>query len=101
MTGCLLFLPFLPLKILLGGASRDSEDNKRMEGKKTRGPGHCDSEVNDRCTGVNLAGDLCNDCKCLDCNNTLDHLDEVERAKQEILDKNPEGFEPKVRRTLC
>lgn len=39
------------------------------------------------------AGELCNeDCNCCDCKNNEEYKDELEKAKQDIISKNPNAF---------
>ncbi|KAJ8903531.1 hypothetical protein NDN08_004637 [Rhodosorus marinus] len=43
------------------------------------------------------AGKTCGpQCKCLNCTNTPDHADEIDRARKSALDRNPHAFTPKI-----
>lgn len=39
---------------------------------------------------------FCNNCNCVDCHNTEEHMAEVQGAEEHALQRNPNAFEPKI-----
>ncbi|KAK9814373.1 hypothetical protein WJX72_004773 [[Myrmecia] bisecta] len=94
-----LRLPQHVQQLRLDTAILEGNDGDKDWQEQEEGPKRCNCKKS-KCLKLYCecfaAGAFCQGCACRDCHNTTAHADLVEESRQQILDRSPTAFAPKI-----